>query len=327
MNNKRDPMTAYDFIGDIHGQHEKLISLLRKMGYQDINGAWRHQSRKAFFVGDFIDRGPGQLATLHIVRNMIEAGSAEAVMGNHEFNAIAWATQDPQNPGHHLRKRTDKNRWQHVRFLEETGDDTPLHKSWIEWFYTLPLWVEKETFRAVHACWHPEHIAVLSPLMGPNNTLTPALVEAASRYGSQEFESLEVLCKGLEIDLPHPITYTDKEGVIRTKTRTKWWNKDAITYRTAAMINKGMASQLPETEIPENLRLSYDDQKPLFFGHYWFTGTPGVLSEKVCCVDFSAAIGDFPLVAYRFDGEETLSNEKLMTSSPEIILSSSPRMR
>lgn len=320
-------MSAYDFIGDIHGQHEKLIALLTKMGYSNIHGVWQHATRKAFFVGDFIDRGPGQLATLKIVRNMIEAGHAQAVMGNHEFNAIAWATQDPQTPGQYLRKRTEKNRVQHIRFLEETGDDTTLHQEWINWFYTLPLWFENEAFRAVHACWHPKHIEILRPLMGPNNTLTPELVEAASRKGRQEFESLEVLCKGLEIDLPPPITYTDKEGTVRTKTRTKWWNSEAITYRTAAMINRNMASQLPEIEIPEELRLTYDHKKPLFFGHYWFTGTPGVLSEKVCCVDFSAAIGDFPLVAYRYDGEHTLSNEKLITSTLEPQIATAMRMR
>jgi hypothetical protein len=46
-----------------------------------------------------IDRGPKQLATVDLVRRMVEAGSARGVMGNHEFNAIAWATPDPEHPG------------------------------------------------------------------------------------------------------------------------------------------------------------------------------------------------------------------------------------
>jgi hypothetical protein len=45
------------------------------------------------FVGDFIDRGPQQREVLRIARAMCEAGSASAVLGNHEFNAIGWATQ------------------------------------------------------------------------------------------------------------------------------------------------------------------------------------------------------------------------------------------
>jgi hypothetical protein len=31
------------------------------------------------------------------VRAMIDAGAARAVMGNHELNAIAWATPDPDD--------------------------------------------------------------------------------------------------------------------------------------------------------------------------------------------------------------------------------------
>ena len=41
------------------------------------------------FLGDFIDRGPHQREVIEIDRQMIEAGTAQSVMGNHEFNAIA----------------------------------------------------------------------------------------------------------------------------------------------------------------------------------------------------------------------------------------------
>ena len=53
----------------------------------------RHSERTMIFVGDFIDRGPDQREVLRIVRSMCEAGAAKAVMGNHEFNAIGWATR------------------------------------------------------------------------------------------------------------------------------------------------------------------------------------------------------------------------------------------
>jgi hypothetical protein len=48
---------AYDIIGDIYGQADKLEALLRALGYRDTAGAWRHPDRQAIFVGDFIDRG------------------------------------------------------------------------------------------------------------------------------------------------------------------------------------------------------------------------------------------------------------------------------
>ena len=76
-----------DIIGDVHGQFDKLVGLLSYMGYRETAGTWRHPSRSAVFVGDIIDRGPKQLATIDLVRGMVEAGSAQCVLGNHEFNA------------------------------------------------------------------------------------------------------------------------------------------------------------------------------------------------------------------------------------------------
>ena len=55
---------AYDIIGDIHGQADKLDGLLKHMGYRERDGAYRHPSRKAIFVGDIIDGGPRQVTLL-----------------------------------------------------------------------------------------------------------------------------------------------------------------------------------------------------------------------------------------------------------------------
>lgn len=310
---------AYDVIGDIHGQAEKLMAMLRHLGYQERGGAWRHSDpqRKARFVGDLIDRGPGQLQVLKLVRAMIEADSGQAVMGNHEFNAIGYGTPDPEHDGHFLRIRGSKNRAQHAAFLNEVGLDTPEHKAWVAWFATLPLWLETEDLRLVHACWHPEHMATLAGQLGPNQTLTPELIVASSRKGTREYEAVEALCKGLEIALPPPVTFTDKQGVVRDRTRVRWWDERAVTYRSAALMGTRETNQLPDTALPPSARVAYDQTKPVFFGHYWFTGRPQVLSTKTCCVDYSAAKDEEPLVAYRFDGERELSNDKLVAILPD----------
>lgn len=88
-----------DIIGDVHGEADKLIELLRLMGYRKTHAAWRHASRTALFLGDLIDRGPKQLETVKIVRDMVDAGSARCVMANHEWNAIAFATRNRSNTG------------------------------------------------------------------------------------------------------------------------------------------------------------------------------------------------------------------------------------
>jgi uncharacterized protein YecE (DUF72 family) len=54
---------AYDIIGDVHGHATELVALLRRLGYAERQGAWRHPDRTAVFVGDLIDYGDEQLST------------------------------------------------------------------------------------------------------------------------------------------------------------------------------------------------------------------------------------------------------------------------
>jgi hypothetical protein len=295
----------YDIIGDIHGHADKLTALLRQLGYWHHLGAWRHRDRSAVFVGDFIDRGPGQLATIRIVREMLDTGTAQAVMGNHEFNAIAWYTPDPETDGEHLRRRVPKNRRQHEAFLAETENDPALHTELVTWFLTLPLWLDLPGLRVVHACWHPGYMTELEPRLAPGCRLNPALVVAASRPGSMEFRTVEGLTKGLEIALPPGHQFHDKDDHRRDKVRVKWWDTAATTYRKAALLDPAGRDALPDTPIPAWAQLGYDGDKPVFFGHYWWNGALEPLSPRVACVDYSAGKGG-PLVAYRWEGEVEL---------------------
>ena len=121
----------YDIIGDIHGCADTLEALLRKLGFTNVHGVYSHGSRKAIFLGDFVDRGPKQREVIEIVRPMIESGTALAVMGNHEYNAVAWAT--PRSDGNgYLRIHDEKNRLQHLAFLETHQGQLPggLHRVW-----------------------------------------------------------------------------------------------------------------------------------------------------------------------------------------------------
>jgi len=297
---------GYDIIGDIHGHANKLTALLGKLGYRHRLGAWRHPDRTAIFVGDLIDRGPGQLETIRIVREMQDAGTAQAVMGNHEFNAIAWYTPDPEYDGEHLRRRIPKNREQHEAFLAETEHDPALHTELVGWFLTLPLWLDLPGLRVVHACWHPGYMAEIEPRLEPGRKLDPALVVAASRPGSMEFRTIEGLTKGLEIALPPGHEFVDKGGHRRTNVRVRWWDASADTYRKTALLGSvARADALPDLPIPDSARIGYAGDTPVFFGHYWWNGDPEPLADHVACVDYSAGLGG-PLVAYRWDGESVL---------------------
>lgn len=305
---------GHDIIGDIHGHADQLEALLSALGYRITGGAWRHPDRTAIFVGDFIDRGPGQLRTLEIVRAMVDAGSAQATMGNHEFNAIAWATPDPQDASRHLRPRHgakgEKNLRQHAAFLAEVGADSPTHAAWVAWFLELPLWIETPAFRVVHACWSPRHVAALEPHLREGARLTPALVEAASRKGAPLYDAVETLLKGAEIPLPAGHSFTDKDGHVRDAIRTRWWDPSLATYKAAYIGPKGV--EIPDTPIAAFDRLPEPD-RPTFVGHYWFDPADPVApaAPRVACVDYSVAKGG-PLVAYRFDGEPELSATKFV---------------
>jgi hypothetical protein len=303
-------VTSADVIGDIHGQFDKLVALLTHLGYSESAGTWRHASRSVIFVGDLIDRGPKQLATIDLVRGMVDAGTAQCIMGNHEFNAIAWATPDPEQPGKFLRDHHKPgNREQHQAFLEEV-EGTPQQKEITDWFKTLPLWLDLGGIRVVHACWHQESMDQMQPLMSPNQTLTDELILLGSRKGHWAYKAIETICKGPEVELPAGISFKDKEGKVRTEVRVRWWQEDLSTYREAAIGPSGDMEMIPDVPMPAECAGHPYSGPPVLFGHYWFTGTPTVISPKFACLDYSAA-RDGPLVAYRWDGEEELKNANL----------------
>lgn len=313
---------GYDIIGDIHGHARALEALLSDMGYRQENGAWRPPSgRMAVFVGDYIDRGPQQVESVKIVRRMVDAGYAYAIMGNHEFNAIAWFTEDPDMPGeylrrHHSAKYGDKNFQQHKAFLDEVNG-TPCHKDIIQWFKTLPMWLDLDGIRVVHACWHQRFMDYIAPRLDAGNRITDAVLIEASREPADAvekenpeptpFKAIEALCKGIEVKLPAGHKFNDKDGHERHAVRTRWWDREATTYRQAALLSEELLQSLPDQLLPDHARIHPGEDKPVFFGHYWWAGEPAVLSSTATCVDYSIARGG-KLVAYRWDGESSLSS-------------------
>ncbi|KAA1173951.1 metallophosphoesterase [Marinobacter salinexigens] len=298
----------YDLIGDIHGYAEELKALLAKMDYREIDGVWQHSERKVIFLGDFVDRGPAQIETVNIARSMVESGNALAVMGNHEFNAVAWATEDPQNAGEYLRPHNDKNLKQHKAFLEQVGEGSELHRSLIEWFKTLPVYLELPEFRVVHACWHPDQIAAIAGYVNADHQLLPQTWEQASRKGTEAYEAIETLLKGLEIPLPGDHHFFDKDDNKRTDIRTEWWRRGDLTYRDLAMVPEDIIEKIPHTPVEADVLPGYDGKKPVFVGHYWLNGKPQPLNEHIACLDYSVAgKSGGKLCAYRFGGEQLLS--------------------
>ena len=107
-------MTRYA-IGDLQGCDRELRALLARLKFSpDRDRLW--------FVGDLVNRGPGSLAALRLVRAL--GDNAVVVLGNHDLHLLALAH------GVHRRRKSDT--------LDEVltaPDREPL----LEWLLTRPL--------------------------------------------------------------------------------------------------------------------------------------------------------------------------------------------
>nr|WP_299242930.1 metallophosphoesterase [uncultured Halomonas sp.] len=308
----------YDLIGDIHGYATPLKHLLSKLGYTEQEGVWQHPQRQVIFLGDFVDRGPEQVETVAIAKAMVEAGQALAVMGNHEFNAVAWATEDPESSGEYLRPHTPKNQRQHQAYLDQVEEGSALHREHIAWFKTLPLYLDLDGLRVIHACWHPPSLGALSDYTDGQQRILSDAWPALCRKDSAPFDALETAVKGLEIPLPKGYEFHDKDGNPRHHIRTQWWTLKQLSYRDLAMVPADQLEAIPTCPVPEDVLPGYAGDKPLFVGHYWLTGEPKPLNRYIACLDYSIAAGhtqsasEGKLCAYRFNGEHTLSRENFV---------------
>jgi len=302
-------MSNIDIVGDIHGHADHLHRLLKKMDYREIDGCYAQPGHKVLFLGDFIDRGAEQLEVLRIVRSMCAKSSAMAVMGNHEFNAIGWTVENPS--GGYLRKHNDIHRDQHQVFLEQVVEGSPTHRDIINWFRSLPAFLDLGHIRAVHACWHEPSLRHMSEhCLDPYGRFTESGFTKANMKGTSLYDVVEISIKGPEQKLPDGMSFRDKSGHLRHHARVRWWDKNANqSLRFAVLGMEGREHDLPDQ--PLHIEHTYLDKVPVFFGHYWLSGAPHLTSSTAQCLDFSVAKGGY-LTAYRWTGEDQLKHDKLV---------------
>ncbi len=295
---------GYDIIGDIHGYADKLETLLDQMDYKiNSQGYFEHEDRKVIFLGDFIDRGEQQARTLDIVKPMVQNGSAKAVIGNHEFNAVCFATKNSK--GEYIRPHDESNIKQHNQFLKEFPFDSEEYLKQIEWFKTLPVYLDLKDIFVVHACPCTENIQAIQKHLDHKKRVTDAGYQAFTK-GSDFFKAIEIVLKGPEHGLPAGISYKDINGIKRDRSRVAWWknNNDTIFNRLLELEISNEKKELLNNSV---MKVQFNPiKKPTFIGHYWRTGKKDLLSEHVACVDYSAGKNE-DLVAYRWNGETKLN--------------------
>ena len=271
------------FIGDIHGQNYKLTNLLSVINFDTSNPESSSAGGQLVFIGDLIDNHPkdshGHLALLNKVESLVKSNDAFCVMGNHEFNAVGWATK--KENGDWARPHTESNHKQHNGFLQAVGENSSEYRDLIDWFKSLPIFLDFGVVRAIHACWDESAIERIKPYLNADNSLKEEHWINAFDETHELYELCEILLKGPERDIDIP--FVDKTGKTRTRERIQWWND----------------SEYKEPTVPTVI------------GHYTITGSSGyglsksglpiALSNRVVCVDYNAAKDDNPLVCYRFN--------------------------
>jgi hypothetical protein len=150
-----------DVIGDVHGEIGALHALLGQLGY-DAQG--HHPGgRRAVFVGDLTDRGPDSPGVATLVMDWVERDHAQCVLGNHELNILrreaksgnAWII-DPAR-----REQRPGGAFAHCRVASEA-----FASRYFAFIAALPLALERDDLRVVHAAWMPGEVRALREARG-----------------------------------------------------------------------------------------------------------------------------------------------------------------
>ncbi len=223
-----------DIVGDVHGEIEALHALLGHLGYGDDG---RHpEARRLVFVGDLTDRGPDSLSVVQWVRDLVDAGRAQCVLGNHDLNIL-------------LDHPKSENRWFYGQvFRAPEGPVVPQQladarrrEEILRFFDRLPLALARDDLRVVHAGWQDAMIDAVS-----RETDARALFERHREKIDSELsrrEDLDCVDRALAHQNRNPVkwitsgpeersdTPVERGGKVRYERRVSWWedyNEDAF---------------------------------------------------------------------------------------------------
>jgi hypothetical protein len=301
----------YDIIGDIHGHAQLLKKLLLQWGYQKTSEGYFHPARKAVFVGDFINRGPQIRKTIRMIRKMVENGNALAIAGNHEMNAIVYHLKDKN--GELLVK---PNRRNDLALFKTLGEFSKYREEWLDhlkWFRTLPLFLELDGIRVVHACWAAPAIEFIRKEFPAGKIKKSVFRQLLKNPKSELSQSISTITRGIDFRMPGDLKIISNKGIAPRTFRLRWWESpEGKTFEEMSFESKFL---LPSYSIPKEIipqSFIYPEDAPiLFFGHYCRFHGPHIIKSNLCCLD-SCVGGSKILTGYRWEGEKELIDNHLV---------------
>ena len=300
-------MGGFDIISDIHGQGDRLASLLDILGYS--HGS-HPDGRKIIFLGDFIHRGAQQAKTLDIVRNLMARGTADAVMGNHELSLLRYLHEGPHG---YVRPHTEPNDAYHASFFREFPIGSDGLKDAMAWMRGLKIALDLPGFNVVHAFWSKAALESCHPYLDDQGSILESAYDFLDEVHSPDtVRPFDLLTAGPKYNLPETLYYRGNTGFVKTSTLLYWWKDAALGLEQVIEYGDKLAPLLREDQKSEIMSLkssfAYAAEKPLFYGNYSHCEPPRLFGQNATCLDFQHNI-----TAYRWDeGDSVLEPQKLV---------------
>lgn len=296
----------YDIIGDVHGHAQLLKLMLLELGYKKTLSGYSHPERKAVFVGDFINRGPDIRKVIRTIRTMVENGNALAILGNHEINIII----------SHIRNKSNifnRNDISELKTVEEFRNYPDEWKDHVKWLRSLPLFLEINGIRVVHACWSEESIHFVRQNIPQGRIKKEVFRQVYKTPDSLMAKHIWQLTKGVQFRLPSDLKIKNNKGTFPRSFRMRWWEDPrGKTFEELSFESK---FAMPGYTIPAEILsegVPYPENDPIvFFGHYCRHNGPFIIKPNICCID-ACINGSKTLMAYRWGGETSLLPENLI---------------
>ena len=327
------PEGPLDIVGDIHGEYDALLSLMRHLGYDQQGN--HPQDRTLVFVGDFCDRGPDSPAVLALAQELVASGRAVAVLGNHEINLLRQDAKDGSGWFFDARISRDNE-----KYAPYQRPDAAARERIVAFLSKLPIGLERSDLRVIHAAWQDEQIEVARSLPLGSVRQHYDAWERAARQEAIDTALEQLMAAEIE-KWEHGLENYHREPPFfhaHAQFESSKQMKNPLKVLTCGVERKGITPFYASGKwrFVQRVRWwdEYDDAIPVVVGHYWrrlnkidhshvekgyadlFENTPPLAwhgkHHNVFCVDFSAggrwserkagtAVGqDFKLAALRW---------------------------
>ncbi len=262
------PDGPLDIIGDIHGEYDALESLVALLGY-DGDGV-HEEGRRLVFVGDFCDRGPDSPAVIAWIERLVRSGRAHAVLGNHELNLLRGDAKDGAGWYFDSRRERDDPKFAPYARCDE-AERARIHA----FLDTLPLALERDDLRIVHAAWIADSVDALREQ--PVGSVL-ALYKEGERVLAETTQFVALAQRMHEEQTAHGVDLADPDTTPQFMRALAEYNVFKQMSNSVRVLTSGVeqVSGMPfyasgSWRFVERVRWwdAYDDCIPVVIGHYW----------------------------------------------------------